>query len=120
MLRPRPVPQCDRVVASSACSKGLKIVSSLSAGIPGPVSDTVNRTSRREGNCPYEVTSGCALDATATAFFFSFALSSWSSSATKTWSCSVTVIFTCPRSVNFTALETRLSNTVFTPSGSPT
>src|SRR2546425_9127477 len=42
MVRPRPVPPYWRVVDESACVKLSKMTSSLSAGMPMPVSETEN------------------------------------------------------------------------------
>ena len=49
IARPSPVPPCSRRSGASTCSNGLKMCSSLSAGMPRPVSATVNRASSPSG-----------------------------------------------------------------------
>ena len=43
IVSPRPVPPCSRAVDASACPKACNTVSSLSGGMPGPVSETSKR-----------------------------------------------------------------------------
>src|SRR6058998_629739 len=49
MVRPRPVPPYWRVVEESACVKLSKMTSSLSAGMPMPVSETEQQRARLLG-----------------------------------------------------------------------
>ena len=86
MVRPRPVPPNLRVVLASACAKASKSFSSLSAGMPMPVSRTLN--------CSIGVASPPSASG-----LISPASAIWISTSTSPWS------------VNLTAFETRLTST---------
>ncbi len=108
MVRPRPVPPNWRVVDESACVKLSKMTSSLSAGMPMPVSETENSSVTLEEN-------GVRVDLVP-----EVDPSTPSSKSTLTPFPTVTRRTTSPDIVNLSALPTRFRRICRRRCGSPT